>query len=220
MKRLLKITFILALILCFAMPASAIKILPYSMPLQDIMRWDKYEATLKLSNPEGEAISVAWPSTVDLWNYDGTTWTFDLPTGNKFAFSKETHVNTSYDGIGGTDRSVVITQTITTGGAAISEALRVEIVTPVQTGSWADAIVGVINYGTDGDAGGGMAAAVCGEIGFPDRDVHTLGGNYYCFDAEMNIPTNAVLNNSTSYFPAFMRFGLWGGGADEFDDHG
>ena len=88
MKRLGMIAFILALVLCFAMPAFAIKILPYSVPLQDIMRWDKSDNTLKLSNPEGESISVAWPATVDLWNYDGSIWKWDLPTGDLFAFGK------------------------------------------------------------------------------------------------------------------------------------
>lgn len=88
MKRLLKAIFILALVLCFAMPAFAIKILPYNVPLQDLMRWDKYGATLKLSNPEGETLTVAWATTVDLWNYDGSTWTYDLPSGDTFAFGK------------------------------------------------------------------------------------------------------------------------------------
>ena len=88
MKRLMKALFILALIFCFAMPVFAIKILPYDVPLQDLMKWDKYDATLKLSNPEGETLSIAWASTVDLWNYDGATWTFDLPSGDTFKYSK------------------------------------------------------------------------------------------------------------------------------------
>ncbi len=88
MKKLLKVMFILALVLCFAVPVFAIKILPYNVPLQDLMRWDKYGATLRLSNPEGENLTVAWPTTVDLWNYDGSTWTFNLPSGDTFAFGK------------------------------------------------------------------------------------------------------------------------------------
>ena len=88
MKKLLLTIFILALILCFAVPAFAIKILPYNVPLQDLMRWDKYGTTLILSNPEGETLSVAWASTVDFWNYDGSTWTFDLPSGDTFKYSK------------------------------------------------------------------------------------------------------------------------------------
>ena len=88
MKRLMKALFILALIFCFAIPVFAIKILPYNVPLQDLMKWDKYGATLKLSNPEGETLSVAWASTVDFWNYDGATWVYDLPTGDTFKYSK------------------------------------------------------------------------------------------------------------------------------------
>ena len=88
MKGFLKSILILTIILCFAIPAFAVKILPYNMPLHDIMSWDQNSATLKITNPEGESVSVAWASTVDLWNYDGVTWTFDLPTGNTFAFGK------------------------------------------------------------------------------------------------------------------------------------
>jgi len=88
MKRLFKAIFILALVLCFTIPAFAIKILPYNVPLQDLMKWDKYSATLELSNPEGETATVSWPATVDFWNYDGATWTFDLPDGDTFVFGK------------------------------------------------------------------------------------------------------------------------------------
>lgn len=88
MKKLLLTIFILALVLCFTIPAFAIKILPYNVPLQDLMRWDKYGLTLKLSNPEGETMNIAWPANVDLWNYDGSTWTFNLPSGDTFVFGK------------------------------------------------------------------------------------------------------------------------------------
>ena len=88
MKGFLKSILILTMILCFAISAFAVKILPYNMPLHDIMSWDERSATLKIANPEGESVSVAWASTVDLWNYDGTTWKFDLPIGSTFAFGK------------------------------------------------------------------------------------------------------------------------------------
>ena len=98
MKGFLKSILILTIILCFALPVFAVKILPYNMPLHDIMSWDQNSATLKIANPEGESVSVAWASTVDLWNYDGTTWTFDLPSGNTFAFGKAITGNIGLNG--------------------------------------------------------------------------------------------------------------------------
>jgi len=106
MKQLFKTIFILALVLCFTIPAFAIKILPYNVPLQDLMRWDKYSATLKLSNPEGETATVSWPTTVDLWNYDGDTWTFDLPDGDTFVFGKGVLVGGTLELV---DNSITVT---------------------------------------------------------------------------------------------------------------
>jgi len=88
-----KIIGILALvmILCLAivMPGLAVKIAPYSQPLHDIIHWDAKSAKLIIQNPEGESLIVAWPATVDFWNYEGATWTFDLPTGDTFNFAKQ-----------------------------------------------------------------------------------------------------------------------------------
>ena len=88
MKRLGMIAFILALVLCFALPASAVKIFPYNMPLHDIVTWDRFDETFQVANPENESISVSWPEDVDFWNYDGDVWKWDLPTGDTFALGK------------------------------------------------------------------------------------------------------------------------------------
>ena len=88
-----KLIGILALvtILCLTMviPGLAIKIAPYSQPLHDIMHWDAKSAKLIIMNPEGESQTLSWPATVDLWNYNVNTWTFDLPTGDTFNFAKQ-----------------------------------------------------------------------------------------------------------------------------------
>ena len=128
----MKALFILALIFCFAMPAFAIKILPYNVPLQDLMKWDKQGATLKLSNPEGETLSVAWASTVDFWNYDGATWTFDLPSGDTFAFGKGVAVTGVFSATGivtlsdATDASsLTVASAVFSGGVAITKQLYI-----------------------------------------------------------------------------------------------
>jgi len=52
------------------------------------MYWNAASAKLIIQNPEGESLTTSWPSTVDLWNYNGNTWTFDLPSGDYFRFDK------------------------------------------------------------------------------------------------------------------------------------
>ena len=121
----------------------------------------------------------------------------------------------------GTQRSVIIDHTQTGASATILEALRVNIDSEVRTGSWANAIVGRINYGSLGDSAGGMAAAICGEMNLAAKDMNNLGGGYYAIDAELNIPTGCVLmTNNTSRPVAFLNFGAWGGAVGEFDDKG
>ena len=106
----------------------------------------------------------------------------------------------------------------TVASAGILEALMVNITSGVRTGSWANAIVGRIDYGTTGDAAGGMAAAICGEINLPGKA--TPGGALYCFDAEMNARENATVVGG--HIVAFQKFGLWGNAAaiTSFNENG
>lgn len=218
MKRLGMIVFILALVLSFAMPASAIKLMPYSMPLQDIIRWDKSDEILKLSNNEGESLSVAWPSTVDFWNFDGTYWTWDLPDGLEFAFSKRVNIDiATTEGEGATVRGISITDTV---GAAlgIHEGIRSHVTSAYMTGSWTNAVVGVITYSATGSAGGGMAAPLMSEMNM--QPAASSGGSYYNVHSYFNAPTSTVLIDSTSFNYAFELYELAGGAATQFDQFG
>ena len=218
MKRLRKIAFILALILCFVMPASAVKILPYNMPLQDIMKWDKFDTTFQITNPENESISVAWPEDVDLWNYDGDYWKYDLPDGDEFLFLKTVGINiTSTEGEGATIRGISITDTV---GAAlgIHEGIISHITSAYMTGSWCNAVVGVITYSATGSAGGGMAAPFCSELNM--QPAASSGGSYYNVHSYFNFPTNTELIDSTAFNYAFERYELAGGAKGEYDDYG
>jgi len=121
----------------------------------------------------------------------------------------------------GTIRSANFTHTHTALTAGINEVFRAYLATEYRTGTWANAIVGRIDYGTTGDSAGGMAAAICGEINLPAKDMHNLGGGYYCFDAEIEIPDNCQLMHSNTTRPvAFFKCGLWGTDKGEFDDLG
>lgn len=119
----------------------------------------------------------------------------------------------------GTIRSVEINQTQTGASyTAIIEALRVNVATAVMTGDWANAIVGVINYTAPGTAGGGMAAAICAEIGLPAQSMG--GGTYALFHGYLNVPTSCVLEDSQTHVVTLLRLEAGGGAVGEFDDHG
>ena len=204
--------------MAFVIPGAAIKIAPYANPLHDIMYWNAASAKLIIQNPEGESLTTSWPSTVDLWNYNGTSWTFDLPTGDKFAFSKRVDVNVSTtEGAGSTIRGISVTDTV---GAAlgIHEAIRGIITSSYMTGGWANAIQGTITYSATGSAGGGMAAPICSEMNM--QPAASSGGSYYTYHSYFNFPTSTVLIDSTDYNYAFELYEAAGGAVSCFDDYG
>jgi len=114
--------------------------------------------------------------------------------------------------VSGTERAVFI-QLTQTGAGIISEGLYAQVIADVRTGSWVNGIVGRVDYstGSTGDAGGGMAAAICAEINLPART--PSGGAYYAIDLEIEAPENfSSITNPTGFPMAFLRTGLWGNG--------
>jgi len=204
--------------MAFAIPGAAIKIAPYANPLHDIMYWNAASAKLIIQNPEGESLTTSWPSTVDLWNYNGTSWTFDLPDGDKFAFSKRVDINTTNTDVAGTVRSVSITQTVT-GSGAVHEALFVTLDAAANyTGSWANAIAARMNFTGTGSGMGGTAAVISAEMNLPP--IASPGGSYFGYQTYYNVPTSATLIDSTSFNYAFELYELVGGAKGQFDDYG
>jgi hypothetical protein len=120
----------------------------------------------------------------------------------------------------GTVRAAEIDHTVgITDLSTIREALYVNIGSAYTTGDWTNAIVGRIEYtGGTGKADGGMAAAICAEMNMPAAA--QTGGSYYSLDCEMNCPTSFVHADSDALPVGFIKLGLWGGAATEFDDHG
>lgn len=211
------LALVMILCLAFMLPADAIKIAPYSQPLHDILHWDARSEKLIIMNPENEKQTVSWPSTVDLWNYNGNTWTYDLPTGDKFAFSKRVDFNISTtEGTGSTVRGISLTDTV--GAAlAIHEGIRSHVTSAYMTGSWCNAIVGVITYSATGSAGGGMAAPICSEMNM--QPAASSGGSYYNYHSYFHLPAGTALIDSTAFNYAFELYEL----ADDttcFDDFG
>jgi len=121
----------------------------------------------------------------------------------------------------GTVRSAEIVHTVGVADATtIREALYVSVASEYMTGDWTNAIVGRIDYGTAGNANGGMAAAVCGEMNM--MATAQGGGTYYCFDAELNCPTGHTNADNAALPVAFLKYGLWGNATamGSFEDGG
>ena len=218
MKKYFKLFLVLILLLAFILPASAIKIAPYSQPLHDIMHWDVTSAKLIIQNPENENQTVSWPATVDLWNYNGNSWTYDLPDGDKFAFSKRVDFNISTtEGAGSTVRGISLTDTVGAAGA-IHEGVYSLITSAFATGTWTNAVVGVITYSATGSASGGLAAALCGEINM--QAAASSGGSYYNVHSYFSVPTAAELIDSTAFNYAFERYELADNASYDFGLYG
>jgi hypothetical protein len=120
----------------------------------------------------------------------------------------------------GTVYNTIIDHTQTALTAGIIEALRVNIDANVQTGTWANAIVGRINYGASGSAAGGMCAPICAELNLPGAN--QSGGGYYVIDLELNAAENFVHGANASYATAWINCGLWGDATamGSFEDNG
>lgn len=118
----------------------------------------------------------------------------------------------------GTLRNIYSELNLTGDTAANIEALYVQVISEEKTGSWVNAIVGRIDFGTDGDARNGMAAPLCGELNFPAKALN--GGVYTVLDLEIEAPTSFVHDANAALPKSFIRFGLWGAAAGEIDDHG
>uniref|UniRef100_A0A6M3L6B5 Uncharacterized protein n=1 Tax=viral metagenome TaxID=1070528 RepID=A0A6M3L6B5_9ZZZZ len=102
--------------------------------------------------------------------------------------------------------SVNIGQTLT-GASAVNtaEVLRSVLTANVQTGNWASAILGKVDFSTAGKVTG-IAGAICGEIDIGAGV--TSGGAYCCFEAELSIGSGAGLGGSNQ--TAFMIMNAWG----------
>jgi hypothetical protein len=242
MKRLGIIAFILALVLCFAMPASAVKIFPYNMPLQDIVTWDRFDEEFRVANPENESITVAWPEDVDYWDYDGDQWKYNLPDGDEFLFKKGVNVGDenyiivytqgepilevwgTCAGTSGTVNAMpVYIMSILTGEGQVGRAAEFVLApTCVRMGAWGNAIKAKLDLSGDGVTGSiGLLAGVCAEVVTPAT---ALSGTLACVEHEIVATAGFLAGDviGSANTINFMQFALGGdsGGVDEVDDHG
>ena len=113
-------------------------------------------------------------------------------------------------------QAMSVNTTLTGAQAArTTEAFRSVVTSAVTSDDWINAVVGKIDFSTAG-AVVGRAGAVCGEIDLNSTGVN--GGHYSAFQAELNVPTNAVLgtDNATSFYNG----NAWGAGVATWQTSG
>jgi len=222
---------VMALLLAFTIPGMAIKIAPYSQPLHDIMHWDVTSAKLIIQNPEGESQTVSWPSTVDLWNYNGNYWAYDLPTGDKFRFMKEVLIGVEgvplvyTEGeelleIWGTSASISGTVTAMpvyvhsnlTGIGGVGRAAEFVLETNIALGNWSNALKGKVIYGAAGRTAG-LGSAICAEM---TLSAGTTPGTYAPLEIELNMGAAGVTGAQTS----LIYMSVNDAASTTFDDNG
>jgi len=230
-KSLIALTLIMALIMAFAIPGAAIKIAPYPNPLHDIMYWDTTSAKLIIQNPEGESLTTSWPSTVDLWNYNGNTWAFDLPTGDKFKFMKEVLIGvegvplvytegeelleiwgTSASTSGTVTAMPLYVHSTLTGIGGVGRAAQFVLETNVALGGWSNALKGQVIYGAAGKTAG-LGSAICAEM---TLSAGTTPGTYAPLEIELNMGAAGVTGTQTS----LIYMSVNDAASTTFDDNG
>lgn len=242
-KSFIILGLVMALILAFAMPALGVKIAPYSQPLHDIMHWDARSAKLIINNPEGERQTVSWPATVDLWNYNGNYWVYDLPTGDKFAFDKEVLFGSAARGpitftfgepvveiygtcastSGATNAMSLFVHTILSGEGQVGRSAEFVLApTCVRMGAWGNAIKAKLDLSGAGVLGSiGLLAGVCAEIVTPAGQ---LWGSIAVVEHEIVATEGLALGHFlySANTLTFLQFALSGHAAavTEVDNHG
>jgi len=115
----------------------------------------------------------------------------------------------------GAIQSGIISQTMTgTSTANQVEVLKVQLVSDVKTGAWAQAIFAQTDYSTNGLAHG-AGSVICAELSLPASSV--TRGTYYVWQSEIDCPTSCVMNSNPI---AVMSVSVWGGAKTQFDDVG
>lgn len=115
----------------------------------------------------------------------------------------------------GAVQSAIISQTMTgTSTANQVEVLKVQLVSDVKTGAWAQAIFAQTDYSTNGLAHG-AGSVICAELSLPASSV--TRGTYYVWQSEIDCPTNCVMNANPI---GVMSVSVWGGAKSQFDDVG
>lgn len=111
--------------------------------------------------------------------------------------------------------SMSINQTLTSASATNTTELSQFILTSdVQVGNWANAVLGKIDFSTNGYVTG-LAGVFCAEIDLPNSSTGGAG-TYSCYEAEINCPASYEGNAPIHVF----QINAWGAGVTEFDDNG
>lgn len=113
----------------------------------------------------------------------------------------------------GAINTFTVSQTMT----ALSTANQIEVAqfiltSDVKTGTWANAILGKIDYSANGLAHG-IAGVICSEIDLPSTTA-VVRGTYCAWETEINCPTGCNMGGNPIYV---NRIAVWGGAETQFD---
>lgn len=207
MKKLIGILALVTILcLTMALPGLAVKIAPYSQPLHDIVTWNARSEELIVQNPEGENLTVSWPATVDLINYDGNTWTWDLPDGDSFAFEKDVLINASLDIVkpSGIGVHSVVTPIVAYDGWALGFFGQAIISNPA--GNAANAAGGVFEVNVTAEHTGGKTGIWAGIYAGAFAN-STTGGQLPTAGIVVETIAGATIDGSTVPLMTFMTSG-------------
>jgi len=116
----------------------------------------------------------------------------------------------------GSVRARTITHTIKVASSSNQvESFRVNLVSNVKTGAWANAGMFCINYDATGYAHG-IAGVVCAELDMPSTGASCIRGSYCTFQSEINIPS--ALGGQHPF--AHLVLNQWGSAASHMDSYG
>lgn len=109
--------------------------------------------------------------------------------------------------------SATISQTMTVASSSNQiEVAQFILTSNVKTGTWANAILGKIDYSESGLAHG-IAGAICSEIDLPSATT-VVRGTYCTWETEINCPTGCNMGGNPIYV---NRIAVWGGAETQFD---
>jgi hypothetical protein len=109
--------------------------------------------------------------------------------------------------------SMTISQTMTVASSGNQiEVAQFILTSNVKTGTWANAILGKIDYSADGLAHG-IAGVICSELDLPSATT-VVRGTYCPWETEINCPTGCDMGGNPI---VVNRIEAWGGAKTQFD---
>ena len=164
------------------------------------------------------AISISGTTTTAISITGATTTGISVGTsGSKLSIATNTARLISSYSTSALTTGAINTLTISQTMTALSTSNQIEVAqfiltSNVKTGTWANAILGKIDYSADGLAHG-IAGVICSELDLPSTTA-VVRGTYCAWETEINCPTGCNMGGNPIYV---NRIAVWGGAETQFD---